>query len=299
MKIHIATVLFSAVMTICGESYDFPNDTALYQFKPTGNSLSAQSPEIASFRGYFRLKKELPAGVYLARLKYRTPGVEKVQMDCFVFNETQNPKSAGQMRFRASSDWEETAGIIRLTRPGTPRFSFVCNKTKTIPEEYFKRKGNLEIRELEITALKSDPLVPNGDFRYGISMPAGWMPSPSGLAIPARVGGDNGSGIMRVANQTDKIQHVYSSPFPLEKKHYQISFQAKAQGESSSLTLRLVSWNWKWTGGKLSRTLEPDWKKYSVDVTVPEAYLVFMDLWCGPGTCEIRDLRIEESDAVN
>ena len=65
MKNLISAVLLSAVMTVCGESYGFPTETALYQFKPAGNSLSAQSPEIAVFRGYFRLKKELPAGVYL------------------------------------------------------------------------------------------------------------------------------------------------------------------------------------------------------------------------------------------
>ena len=293
MKILIAAVLFSAIMTVCGGSYGFPNDTALYQFKPAGNTLTVQFPEIAGLRGHFKLKKELPAGVYLASLKYRTPGVEKVQMDCYVFNDAQTPKNAGLIRFRASSEWEETAGIIRLTRPGMPRFSFICNKTRIIPAEFYKQKGSLEIRELEITRLESDPLIANGDFKYGISMPSGWMPSPGGLVVPVRVPGDNGSSVMRVENRTDKVQHVYSSSFPLEQKRYRVSFEARAQGGNSTLTLRIVDWNWKWTGGKISRTLGPDWKKYSAEFDVSKAGSAFADFWCGPGTGEIRNFRID------
>ena len=293
MKILLASVLLSAVMTVCAGSYGFPDDTALYQFKPGGNSLSAQSPEIAAFRGYFRLKKELPAGVYLARLKYRTPGVEKVQIDCFVLNDAQTPKNAGLIRFRTSPVWEETAGIIRLTRPGMPRFSFACNKTRIIPADFYQQKGSLEIRDLEITGLKSDPLIANGDFKYGISMPSGWMPSPGGLVVPVRVPGDNGSSVMRVENRTDKVQHVYSSSFPLEQKRYRVSFEARAQGGNSTLTLRIVDWNWKWAGGKISRTLGPDWKKYSAEFDVPKAGPAFADFWCGPGTSEIRNFRID------
>ena len=110
MRFHFLLSLLPVCgMFLHGADYGFPDDVTFSRFQNSGPVLSVSSPEVRNLKGSFQVRKELPAGVYLARMKYRTPGVKNVYMDCQVLNMKQKPVSAGGVRIPAVSDWEETA----------------------------------------------------------------------------------------------------------------------------------------------------------------------------------------------
>ena len=175
MRFHLLLSLLPMCgMFLHGADYRFPDDVAFSRFQSSGPVLSVSSPEVRDLKGSFQVKKELSPGVYLARMKYRIPGVKNVYMDCQILNMKQKPVSAGVVRFPAVPEWEETACLFRLTAPGMPSFSFYSLVFSAMPAEHYRQPGKLEVSGLSITRLESDPLFVNGDFRLGTKRPAGW-----------------------------------------------------------------------------------------------------------------------------